>query len=404
MLTQDAINAVGAMIAAMLNVFQAAPIDLEVSSFGLEVARCGLMALEWPTSQALFLAGALGFAGGFGILHQNLENYSWYWLLSAGLNVVLFVAIFCLVAETKHLANSPSQGVDLEIESETSTDQEFGDWEDPVLVLAQAGRGALRDLLRFLCNLRHDPVLLQLLILTFVLKAVWAMEHLARYMLITYLNYSQAAASMVGFASSINGCVGSRINTMLLPRLGPWTTLFLALCMGIVGTALEGVAVVIAENEMSLLPSLIFWTGKVRVEKDQQGRLFSIMQLMDLVGHTLGMSVLFRKLYNSSWTGWMAPLSSFVGIDLWASAQIPSTDALQWLDAVRASGERSKCGLDFDLLSRRIIDQKDIAIRLIHSFGDLTSAFNLLPKAAATLAIWKARYPQKHKHPLNCNM
>ena len=47
---------------------------------------------------------------------------------------------------------------------------------------------------------------------------------------------------------------------------------------------------------------------------------------------------------------------------------------------------------------------EDIAIRLIHSFGDLTSAFNLLPKAAATLAIWKARYPQKHKHPLNCNM
>jgi len=124
---------------------------------------------------------------------------------------------------------------------------------------------------------------------------------------------------------------------MLLPRLGPWTTLFLALCMGIVGTALEGVAVVIAENEMSLLPSLIFWTGKVllgislgirtplidtlasvRVEKDQQGRLFSIMQLMDLVGHTLGMSVLFRKLYNSSWTGWMAPLSSFVGIGFYA--------------------------------------------------------------------------------------
>ncbi|CAE7815217.1 TTN [Symbiodinium sp. CCMP2592] len=80
--------------------------------------------------------------------------------------------------------------------------------------------------------------------------------------------------------------------------------------------------------------------------------------------------------------------------------EIPSTDALQWLDAVRASGERSKCGLDFDLLSRRIIDQKvpqlrspptrpqqglpleDIAIRLIHSFGDLTSAFNLLPKAS----------------------
>ncbi|CAE7249947.1 Ttn [Symbiodinium natans] len=79
---------------------------------------------------------------------------------------------------------------------------------------------------------------------------------------------------------------------------------------------------------------------------------------------------------------------------------IPSSDALHWLDAVRMSGERSKCGLDFDLLARRIIDQKvpqlrssstrpgqgllleDVAIRLVHSFGDLTSAFNLLPKAS----------------------
>ncbi|CAE7914742.1 unnamed protein product, partial [Symbiodinium necroappetens] len=55
--------------------------------------------------------------------HQNLENYSWYWLLSAGLNVVLFVATLCLVAETKHLANSPSQGADSETESEASTNQ-----------------------------------------------------------------------------------------------------------------------------------------------------------------------------------------------------------------------------------------------------------------------------------------
>ena len=33
---------------------------------------------------------------------------------------------------------------------------------------------------------------------------------------------------------------GSRLSTLLLPRLGVWTTLFLALCMGIVGSALEG--------------------------------------------------------------------------------------------------------------------------------------------------------------------
>lgn len=359
-LTQDAINAAGATISAMLSVFPAAIAAMvaDLSENQIQMRNHAMSVL----SQALFLAGALGFVGGFGILHQNLENYSWYWLLSAGLNVVLFVATLCLVAETKHLANSPSQGADSETESEASTNQEpstsvtSADSQEK----AQTGRGALRDLLRFLRDVRHDSVLLQILILNFILKAVWSMEHLARFMLITYLDYSQAAASLVGFVSTICGVAGSRLSTLLLPRLGVWTTLFLALCMGIVGSALEGVAVLIAENEMSLLPSLVFWTGKVilgiclgirtplldtlasvRVEKDQQGRLFSIMQLMELAGHTIGMSLLYPRLYNSTWSGWMAPLSSFVGMGFYVFCSC-------WVLCLRcqqqhASGTPGKC-------------------------------------------------------------
>ncbi|CAE6943420.1 unnamed protein product [Symbiodinium sp. CCMP2456] len=219
-LTQDGINAAGATISAMLSVLPAAisAMVADLSDNQIEQRNRAMSVL----SQALFLAGALGFAGGFGILHQNLENYSWYWLISAGLNVVLFVATFCFVAETKHLANSPSQGVDSEIATEQSTDQEpstsiSADSQEKV----QAGRGALRDLWRFLCDVRHDPVLMQLLILNFVLKAVWSMEHLARYMLITYLDYSQAAASMVGFVSTIMAVVGRVFHHRFCPLARP---------------------------------------------------------------------------------------------------------------------------------------------------------------------------------------
>ena len=86
-----------------------------------------------------------------------------------------------------------------------------------------------------------------------------------------------------------------------------------------------------------------------------------------------------------------------------ALQEICREDALSWIEALRSPPPKSM--VDLDLLTKRIIDQRtgegqtpdfgadydrpsdcmpleDIAVRLVHSFGDLTLAFNLLPKAS----------------------
>ena len=92
-------------------------------------------------------------------------------------------------------------------------------------------------------------------------------------------------------------------------------------------------------------------------------------------------------------------------IEVLALQEVCQEDAMSWLEALRTSPPKSM--VDLDLLTKRIVDQQidlaqqpefnfcydgyerpsdcmpleDIAVRLIHSFGDLTLAFNLLPKA-----------------------
>ena len=88
-------------------------------------------------------------------------------------------------------------------------------------------------------------------------------------------------------------------------------------------------------------------------------------------------------------------------IEVLALQEVCQEDAVAWLEALRTPPPNA---VDLDLLTKRIIDQRmdlgpefipydgydrpsdcmpleDIAVRLIHSFGDLTLAFNLLPKA-----------------------
>ena len=96
-------------------------------------------------------------------------------------------------------------------------------------------------------------------------------------------------------------------------------------------------------------------------------------------------------------------------IEVLAMQEVCAEDALSWLEALRStalsSAQNTKV-VDLKLLMKRIIDQRigvggeaffgpddfdrpsdcmplaDIAVRLVHSFGDLTQAFNLLPKAS----------------------
>lgn len=331
---QDWINIAAAFVACALNVFKPA-----IMAMAADLSESQIDRRNWALSvmnQALFLAGPLGFGGGFWILHASLESYSWVWVASALANVLLFLATLLLLSETKHLYDTRTktlQVVDLQIVPEANK-------QEPETCRSKDGQqrkgrscGALRDTVGFVRDVVRVPVLRQVLILIFVLKLQWSMGHLGRWLLMTYLGYSQAAASMVGFTSTLLGVVGSRVNALLVPRIGSWNTLLVALLLCSMGSILEGVSVLLASQMNPLVvPSILFWTGRVilsmghgiytplldaiasvHMGSEQQGRLFSVLKLTALVGRILGMSLLFRRGFNSSWTGWMAPLSCWVG-------------------------------------------------------------------------------------------
>ena len=336
---QDWINIAAAFVACALNVFKPA-----IMAMAADLSESQIDRRNWALSlmnQALFLAGPLGFGGGFWILHASLESYSWVWLASALANVVLFLAVLLLLSETKHLYDTRTKTppvVDLQIVPEINT-------QEPEICKSKDGQqrkgrscGALRDTAGFVRDIGRVPVLRQVLILIFVLKLQWSMGHLARWLLITYLGYSLAAASMVGFTGTLFGVIGSRVNGLLVPRIGSWNTLLVALLLCGIGSISEGVSVLLASQMNPLVvPSILFWTGRVmlalghgiytplldaiasvHVGPEQQGRLFSVLKLTALVGHILGMSLLFRNFFNSSWTGGMAPLSCFVCATIYA--------------------------------------------------------------------------------------
>lgn len=259
----------------------------------------------------------IGFSGGFFILEASLTDYTWIWLGGAIAGVCIAALAYILLKETsvdQRLPEGP------ESSSESSDDAECS---APPLERLRATCSIFQDFMR-------DCVLGQMILLTFLISVTGPAEMLSRQLLIAYLGYSQAEASLMGVVLPAIMAVGNGLAGRCVRTFGMFGTFGLSLFLNVFGLLFTGLCLPFADYQ-----HLLFWSGQtlfclgsglrgpvtqvilsVRVGLDKQGMLFSLMHLVQILGAMLGLPIFVKRLFNTDWTGWQAGTAYFVAAAL----------------------------------------------------------------------------------------
>lgn len=259
----------------------------------------------------------VGFAGGFFILKASLSDYTWVWVGSAIADVFIVVLAIGLLKET---LVDQTQAEEPELSSASSDDVQC----------APRPLERLKKTCSIFHDLMRDCVLAQMILLLCMLSLTLPAEHLSRQVLIAYLGYSQATASLLGvvlpaFLAAGNGLAGKFVRV-----LGAFRTLALSLVLNTIGLILTGLCLPFKEYQ-----HVLFWSGQVlyclgagmrgpvtqailsvRVDLEKQGMLFSLMHFVQIIGTMLGLAIFVKNLFNTDWTGWKAGTAYFVAAAL----------------------------------------------------------------------------------------
>eukprot|EP00929_Paragymnodinium_shiwhaense_P089029 TRINITY_DN49293_c0_g1_i2.p1 TRINITY_DN49293_c0_g1~~TRINITY_DN49293_c0_g1_i2.p1 ORF type:complete len:385 (-),score=45.23 TRINITY_DN49293_c0_g1_i2:112-1266(-) len=314
---QTRIILAAALLANMVNSFipaaRAMAADMSDRDAGARSAAFAAMGF------ALACAIATGFAGGFFILEQHLTSYEHIWLGSMVAGVCITGLAFALLKKTGPSAERESTYKRLR-EKLTGTSPSPKE-------KTSVGLGSrICDTCRVYKEIMSDPVLREIILWAGFMSLGNPADHLGRQVLMGPLRYSQAAASMFGIVSPAAYALGTGISAVAVRKIGAYRTLGVATACHILGLLLlafclltGGLAqvtfwmgTIIVSASFGMDAPVVHTIASIHVDEDIQGRLFSLIQVVDVAAAALGIQLFMKKLYDAEWRGMQAGTAFFV--------------------------------------------------------------------------------------------